>query len=99
MYTILKTVLTAAGINFGYNGSGTSVYVSSISGLGEYDDGANSGWKYYVNGSAPSMGCGNYIPEDGDVIKFIYTSDYTNDSDSLTLGRTARRKIDRYTEI
>lgn len=54
-------------------------YVSSIAGLAEQAFGDLSGWVYFVNGSMPSVGGGEYRPHDGDVIEWHYTLDLGND--------------------
>lgn len=59
--------LAASGVSH----SGKS-YVSAIGGLSEGMFGAQSGWKYYVNGSAPNTGCVNYTLKDGDSVQWIY---------------------------
>lgn len=53
-----------------YTGYG---YIEEIGGLWEKDFGAKSGWKYYVNGSAPMMSCVDYVLKDGDSVQWVYT--------------------------
>ncbi|MDR1410200.1 MAG: DUF4430 domain-containing protein [Oscillospiraceae bacterium] len=48
-------------------------YVAGICSLRERDCGAASGWYYYVNGEAPQMSTAKWQPQDGDVIRFLYT--------------------------
>ncbi len=52
-------------------------YISEIDGLAEFDNGANSGWLYQVNGSYPSFGISEQTLSEGDAIVFHYTDDYT----------------------
>lgn len=59
--------LAASGLSY----SGKS-YISEIEGLGEKMFGAQSGWKYYVNGSAPGKSCVNYVLKDGDNVQWTY---------------------------
>ena len=59
--------LQASGVS--HNGKS---YVSSIGGLSEGMFGAQSGWKYYVNGSAPNTSCVNYTLKDGDRVQWSY---------------------------
>ena len=59
--------LQASGVS--HNGKS---YVSSIGGLSEGMFGAQSGWKYYVNGSAPNTSCVNYVLKDGDRVQWSY---------------------------
>ncbi|MCR4435121.1 MAG: DUF4430 domain-containing protein [Clostridiales bacterium] len=54
-------------------GSGSSLYVSSIDGLAEFDRGPESGWMYSVNGINPNVSAGTYILSDGDVVRWYYT--------------------------
>lgn len=49
-------------------------YVRAIGGLAEFDHGAQSGWKYSVNGVDPSMACGSYVLSDGDVVAWRYVT-------------------------
>lgn len=50
--------------------------------LYEFDNGPNSGWMYKVNGTHPSLGLREYILNDGDVITWHYTDDYTKEEGS-----------------
>lgn len=59
--------LAASGIQF----SGQS-YISEIGGLGEKLFGSQSGWKYYVNGSAPGKSCNKYVLKNGDIVQWKY---------------------------
>ncbi|MCB6571022.1 Ig-like domain-containing protein [Eubacterium limosum] len=47
--------------------------------LGEFDYSQGSGWYYFVNNEAPSVGINDRIPEDGDVIRLQFTLAYGND--------------------
>lgn len=78
-FTILERVLAYNEIPFDYNGSSGAVYVKGIDGIYEMDYGEMSGWMYTVNGEFPDTGCGSYEPEDGDVIKWLYTRDIGHD--------------------
>ena len=59
--------LAASGISH----SGDS-YISAIGGLSEKQFGGQSGWKYYVNGSAPNKSCVDYTLQDGDRVQWVY---------------------------
>lgn len=59
--------LAATGLS--YTGYG---YIEEIGGLWEKDFSAKSGWKYYVNGSAPMLSCVDYVLEDGDSVQWVY---------------------------
>ncbi len=77
---VLKTLLNAKGIDYVIKGG---YYVSEINGLGEFDKGENSGWLYSVNGTTPSTtASAEYKLNDGDVVLWYYTLDYTTDSSS-----------------
>ena len=59
--------LAASGINH----SGDS-YITAIGGLSEKQFGGQSGWKYYVNGTAPGKSCVDYTLQDGDRVQWSY---------------------------
>lgn len=58
------------------NNSYHTVYISAVNGLGEFDNGKNSGWMYTVNGSHPEVGVAAKYLKDGDNIILHYTDDY-----------------------
>ena len=58
------------------NNSYHTVYISAVNGLGEFDNGKNSGWMYTVNGSHPEVGVAAKYLKDGDNIVLHYTDDY-----------------------
>ena len=41
--------------------------------LGEFDYTGMSGWMYAVNNEFPNVGCSDYTPQDGDVIRWQFT--------------------------
>lgn len=49
-------------------------YVRAIGGLAEFDHGAQSGWKYSVNGVDGTGSCGAYVLSDGDVVVWRYVT-------------------------
>ena len=57
------------------NAYGT-VYISAVNGLGEFDNGKNSGWMYTVNGTHPEVGVAAKYLKNGDNIVLHYTDDY-----------------------
>ncbi len=69
--------------DFTYDESGG--YVKSITHngttLGEFSMGANSGWKYMVNGVASSVWMNNKTLSSGDNLVWYYVTDYTTDTD------------------
>lgn len=83
VYDILIQVARAYRIQVENKGTVTGVrdmaYISGIGYLYEMDFGDYSGWVYYVNGTSGSIGCGDYVLEDGDRIEWLYTCDLGND--------------------
>ena len=75
VYDVTARVLRHEEIPFDVTG-GKNVYISGISGLYELDYGAESGWIYTVNGTAPDINCGEYEPVSGDEIEFVYIDSY-----------------------
>ncbi len=77
---VLKMLLDAEGISYVIKQNG---YVSEINGLGEFDQGSNSGWLYSVRGITPSTTpAKDYILQNGDSIVWYYTLDFTKDKSS-----------------
>lgn len=69
--------LCATGLSVNAQNTAFGIYVAAIGGLAEKDWGGASGWKYYVNGVDPSVSCGNYVLEDGDMVEWRYRIDGT----------------------
>lgn len=78
VYTILTEAARAHGLRLDVSGGEDMAYVRGINSLYEFALGDLSGWLYRVNGESPSVGCGQYRLEDGDVIQWRY---------SLEMGR------------
>ena len=72
---ITELMLNNAKIDFVTNG----VYISYINGIGEFDNGKNSGWMYRVNDVISNVGYAAKKLSDGDVIEWFYTDDYTTE--------------------
>ena len=51
--------------------------------LAQKDNGANSGWMYTLNGIHPDLAVNEQYLEDGDVIVFHYTDDYSKEHDHI----------------
>ena len=64
--------------------------------LEEFTNGALSGWMYHVNGYYPDVGVSRYYPDDGDVIVFHYTDDYTQEEGIGTDGAGYGEGLDFY---
>lgn len=73
------SALTRVVGNVSATGSGASVYVSSINGIAEFDDGPLSGWVYAVNGVKPDVSAGGYSLSPGDKLVWHYTLDLGGD--------------------
>ncbi|MCP1356812.1 S-layer homology domain-containing protein [Aneurinibacillus migulanus] len=69
-YTVLAREL---GSKVESRGSGPTLYVEAIDGLGEFDRGPQSGWMYSVNGWFPNYSAGIYTLKNGDVLAWRYT--------------------------
>ena len=86
---IVEKVLAMNGMGF-KNAGGN--YISEINGLGEFDNGTNSGWMYTLNGSHPSLGVAEQTLKNGDVIVFHYTDDYTKEEGSEHWSSDAKKE-------
>lgn len=73
---LTELMLNNAGIAYKTNGT----YISEINGLAEFDKGKNSGWLFRKNGKISDTGYASTTLEAGDVIKWFYTEDYTEES-------------------
>lgn len=78
VWDVLQRVAKKHNITFtaSDNNSYHTVYISAVNGLGEFDNGKNSGWMYTVNGSHPEVGVAAKYLKDGDNIILHYTDDY-----------------------
>ncbi|MGL5439046.1 MAG: S-layer homology domain-containing protein [Filifactoraceae bacterium] len=76
-WVAIKKAFDAKGISYviGFNDN----YIRSIGGLGEFDRGPNSGWLYYVNGTKPNIGVGEFTLSDNSNIHLKYTLDWMLD--------------------
>ncbi len=73
---VLTRAAKASGLRMDVSGSG---YVAGIQYLYEFDHGDLSGWMYQVNGETASVGCSQYLLQDGDVITWHYTRSMGSD--------------------
>ena len=78
-------------------------YVSAIMGpdgkwLKEFDNGANSGWMYLVNGTHPSVGLKDCKVSNGDVIIWHYTDDYTQEEGSMEYSSGSKSVTNKVSE-
>ena len=63
----------------GFLWSQSTVYVSGILHLREFDCGPLSGWIFRVNNQVPTVSCGTYRLTSGDAVEWIYTCDLGKD--------------------
>ncbi len=85
-------VLQRTGLSFNADSSNQygTVYIRAVNGLGEFDNGKNSGWMYTVNGSHPEVGVSARYLKDGDNIVLHYTDDYTYEEGGDNYGKPAQ---------
>lgn len=73
-YSVLRTLAKQNNKPVTTKGFGSTVYVSGIDGLKEFDHGPSSGWMYKVNGTPPNIGSGAYSVKAGDTIIWYYVN-------------------------
>lgn len=73
-YSVLKELAKQNGKSISTKGFGSTIYVSGIDGLKEFDHGPSSGWMYKVNGTPPKIGAGAYKVKAGDTIIWYYVN-------------------------
>lgn len=79
VYDILVEAAKKYQIQMENTGAEGMVYIAGINYLYEFDFGDLSGWMYFVNDEEPSVGCDDYVLEDGDKIEWLYTCELGND--------------------
>lgn len=80
-FDILVEAARKYNIQMENSGAEGMAYIAGINYLYEYDFGEFSGWMYYVNRKAPSVGCDQYVLSDGDVIEWLYSCELGKDLD------------------
>lgn len=73
-YSVLRELAKQNGKSISTRGFGSTVYVSGIDGLKEFDHGPSSGWMYKVNGTPPNIGAGAYRLKAGDQVIWYYVN-------------------------
>ena len=73
-YSVLRALAKQNGKSISTKGFGSTVYVSGIDGLKEFDHGPSSGWMYKVNGTPPNIGAGAYRLKAGDQVIWYYVN-------------------------
>lgn len=79
VYDILTEAARTCEIQMENSGAEGMVYIAGIQYLYEFEFGDLSGWMYFVNGASPSVGCDQYVLQDGDTIEWLYTCDIGKD--------------------
>lgn len=69
--------LVAAADDVNASDSEYGMYVQGINGLAGGDFGDMSGWMFEVNGEMAEVGCSEYQLADGDVVTWIYVTEFT----------------------
>ncbi|MBO4835910.1 MAG: bacterial Ig-like domain-containing protein [Lachnospiraceae bacterium] len=81
VWDVLQKVFAENDITCNYNTSIGSVYIAGLTynglTLSEKDNGNDSGWMYTLNDAHPGLGVAEQYLEDGDVIVFHYTDNFT----------------------
>ncbi|MBQ7087521.1 MAG: S-layer homology domain-containing protein [Clostridia bacterium] len=67
------------------------VYIEKIEDLGEFDEGATSGWMYKVNGEFPDCSSDLYTLSAGDEVEWVYTRDLGEDVGDDYRGSTVTK--------
>ena len=90
-----------SNISFNSKGSQYGTYVESVTyngtTLAEFDNGKYSGWMYTLNGRHPEVGVGSQFLNDGDVVVFHYTDDYTKEEGSEKWNTPADGEVTKVT--
>lgn len=73
-YSVLRELAKQNGKSISTKGFGSTVYVSGIDGLKEFDHGPSSGWMYKVSGTPPNIGAGAYRLKAGDQVIWYYVN-------------------------
>ena len=73
-YSVLRELAKQNGKSISTKGFGSTVYVSGIDGLKEFDHGPSSGWMYKVNGTPPNIGAGAYKVKAEDQVIWYYVN-------------------------
>lgn len=69
--------LVATGADVNASDSDYGMYVAGINGLASGDFGEMSGWMFEVNGEMSDKGCSECVLADGDVVTWLYVTEFT----------------------
>ena len=91
VWDVLKRLMDREGLSVDAsdNNKYGTVYIRSVNGLGEFDNGPNSGWMYTQNGTHPEVGVSARYVTNGDVIVLHYTDDYSYEEGGVNYGQDA----------
>lgn len=78
-YSATKKAMDSVGIEIRKTGSGATLYVQAIGGLGEFDAGPLSGWNVFVDGAMIPRSSDAWEISDGATIHWRYTKNYLED--------------------
>lgn len=89
VWDVLSRLAASSGVTIGasYSAKYNSYYIESVNGLGEFDNGPNSGWMYTVNGTHPEVGVSARYVKSGDKIVLHYTDDYNYEEGGIYYGQ------------
>lgn len=72
VYAVTQRAARMHRIAIENDGTAAMAYIVGIGNLYALDFGDMSGWVYTVNGESPDVGCGGYVPGDGDAVLWEY---------------------------
>lgn len=84
VFDLLKVAAEDNGLDYEVRDpdqDGEQVYLVSIDGLAEFDQGPGSGWVYKVNKEGPQTSIDRYELSNGDNVEFLYTTDLGESQD------------------
>ncbi len=84
--TTVYELLEKTGLNIQSTNTEFGIYIQAIEGLGEFDEGSDSGWMYRVNGIYPQTSASAAKLADGDYVEWLYTRDLGEDIGGGSIG-------------
>ena len=92
VWDVLNRLAESKGISIraSYSSKYNSYYIEAVNGLGEFDNGPNSGWMYTVNGTHPEVGVSARYVKNGDKIILHYTDDFNYEEGGIYYGQPVR---------
>ena len=82
-------LLNKTGLDVEVTKSAYGIYVKSIEGLAEFDEGAESGWMYRVNGDFSDYSASLYSLSEGDYVEWLYTRELGDDIGDNSRGSSS----------